>query len=238
MPSTSADGAGPATTVGTPGQHRAFSNPKQLYRADVPAARPVKKARKANREGKVAPAPKQLTKTASGPASTRKHAAGPASDGAVPSAGYPFPVDPGDHCETPLEAYQDIGPVLETLCSRLRKTKAELRIYDPYFCLGAMRAHLKTLGFLNVYNKKEDFYLKLAGNNLPPHDVLLTNPPYSKDHVSRILRHAASSAVPALLLVPAYVYGNFDGCGPFSASISQPTCHPTRAAVHAPPRPH
>ena len=62
------------------------------------------------------------------------------------------------------------------------------------------------MGFTNVYNKLEDFYSKLAGNNLPPHDVLLTNPPYSKDHVSRILRHAASSAVPALLLVPAYVH--------------------------------
>lgn len=39
-----------------------------------------------------------------------------------------------DHCETPFEAYRDIEPLLFQLAVRLKKTKAELMLYDPYFC--------------------------------------------------------------------------------------------------------
>ena len=66
-----------------------------------------------------------------------------------------------DHCETPAEAYEDVAPLLTALvradhtpaaaatpplltpqlhlCSqagRLGKSKAELRIYDPFYCQG------------------------------------------------------------------------------------------------------
>ena len=54
-----------------------FSDPKQLYKADVPAARPAKKAKKTKREAKDATAPKKLTKTTSEPASKRKREAEP-----------------------------------------------------------------------------------------------------------------------------------------------------------------
>lgn len=40
--------------------------------------------------------------------------------------------------------------------------------------------NLKALGFNNVYNKCEDFY----SVETPDFDVLLTNPPYSGEHVS------------------------------------------------------
>ena len=34
----------------------------------------------------------------------------------------------------------------------------ELRIYDPYYCNGAVVHHLGALGFRHVYNRNEDFY--------------------------------------------------------------------------------
>jgi len=46
---------------------------------------------------------------------------------------YPFQVDQADHCESGLEAFKHIVPVLTKLASTLKKTPAELRIYDPFF---------------------------------------------------------------------------------------------------------
>ena len=43
-------------------------------------------------------------------------------------------VDPADHCETPLDAYQMIAPALHMLAERLGKAPAALAVYDPYFC--------------------------------------------------------------------------------------------------------
>eukprot|EP00976_Prorocentrum_cordatum_P016546 332842-Prorocentrum_minimum.AAC.3 len=47
---------------------------------------------------------------------------------------HPFEWDPADDCETSIQAYRDIAPVLKKLASKLGKTKEELRIYDPYYC--------------------------------------------------------------------------------------------------------
>ena len=41
-----------------------------------------------------------------------------------------------------------------------------------------------------------------ASGCLPEHDVLVTNPPYTADHVERFLRFAVDNGKPWLLLVP------------------------------------
>ena len=55
---------------------------------------------------------------------------------------FAFEVDDDDHCETPAEAYEDIAPFLRLLAQRLGKHTHDLRIYDPYFCNGAVAAAL------------------------------------------------------------------------------------------------
>lgn len=69
-----------------------------------------------------------------------------------------------------------------------------------------MKRHLADLGFANVYNECEDFYARLSAHDYPEHDVLLTNPPYSSDHLQKIIRHVTTSGKPWLLLVPNFVY--------------------------------
>jgi hypothetical protein len=125
------------------------------------------------------------------------------------SAAYPFAVDGSDHAETPFEAYEDLAPLLRLVCKSGSKKKAkELRIYDPYFCDGAVKVHLKCAGFPNVYNVKEDAYAFMErGEGGPPaFDVLVTNPPYSADHVERLFRYCARQRKPCFLLLPHYFY--------------------------------
>ena len=116
---------------------------------------------------------------------------------------YPYPTDPSDHCETPLEAYADIKSVLVSLANSLKKPISDLAIYDPYYCEGNVKLRMKELGFNNVYNEKEDFYSKTSH---PEYDVLVTNPPYSYDNIEKLLTFTYSSGKPFLLLVPNYVY--------------------------------
>lgn len=47
-----------------------------------------------------------------------------------------------------------------------------------------MVENLKSLGFNHIYNKKEDFYKVIENNKIPEYDILITNPPYSEDHVN------------------------------------------------------
>jgi hypothetical protein len=119
---------------------------------------------------------------------------------------YPYEVEGDDHCESPLEAYQDIAPILERLAHECYKTKESLRIYDPYYCEGSVIERLNNLGFMSVHNKKEDFYKRLAANDLPEYDVLVTNPPYSEDHMEKLTNFVYHSNKPWFLLVPNYVY--------------------------------
>ena len=69
---------------------------------------------------------------------------------------YPFEPDPDDHCESPLEAYRDIAPLLHQLATRLSRRPSELRIYD-FYCAGTCVKHLAAVGFTSVYNRCEDF---------------------------------------------------------------------------------
>ncbi len=140
-------------------------------------------------------------------------AAAAASASSSSSAAYPFPVDGSDHAETPLEAYQDLAPLLRLVCkARFGKKKKpkDLRLYDPYFCAGRVKAQLAACGFPKCYNVKEDAYAYLEGGRGGPgadgFDVLVTNPPYSGAHVERLFRFCASQDKPCFLLLPHYFY--------------------------------
>jgi hypothetical protein len=57
-----------------------------------------------------------------------------------------------------------------------------------------------------VYNEKQDFYECIRTSTVPPYDVLVTNPPYSADHMQRLLAFCVTTSKPWFLLVPNYVY--------------------------------
>ena len=65
---------------------------------------------------------------------------------------------------------------------------------------------IEGLGFESVYNRKEDFYAVKRAKAFPDFDVLLTNPPYSQDHMEQLLEFCVSLSVPWFLLIPNYVY--------------------------------
>jgi len=118
-------------------------------------------------------------------------------------AEHPFMTESDDHCETDPKAYGDIVCALKRLAAKLKKPFKDLAIYDPYFCNGAVVKNLASHGFRNVYNKNEDFY---AMKEYPPHDVVVTNPPYSSDHVERLLQFVEKNKKPAFLLMPKYIH--------------------------------
>jgi hypothetical protein len=121
---------------------------------------------------------------------------------------FPYPTNPDDHCETPMQSYRDIVPVLDELCKCLGKKKTTLKIYDPYYCNGSVVNHLESLGYTHVYNRKEDCYAVWESKKEPSFDVLLTNPPYSNDHIDKLMRYLISSTFdkPFLLLMPQWVH--------------------------------
>ena len=123
---------------------------------------------------------------------------------AVTAIVHPFKVALDDHCESPPEAYRDLVPMLDLVAATLHKTRAELLIYDPYYCAGAMKKHLGALGFTNVHNECVDFYVSIYEKAIPPHDVVITNPPYSGSHVEKLLRFVRGNGKPFFLLMPNY----------------------------------
>ena len=119
---------------------------------------------------------------------------------------YPYKVVNDDHCETPLESYKDIDDIIATYAISIGKQRSDVSIYDPYYCEGSMIERLHTLGYRDIYNKKEDFYEMIRLDRIPPYDVLVTNPPYSMDHMEQLLRFVMKSSRPWFLLLPNYVY--------------------------------
>ena len=119
--------------------------------------------------------------------------------------------DPADDCETPPEAYAHVAPALAKLAQRLKRTRASLRIWDPYYCGGAAQRRLAALGFTAVANDPAlDFYDVVSGANgalTPPHDALVTNPPFSGDHAKRLVAYLAARPPnePFAVLAPAYI---------------------------------
>lgn len=142
------------------------------------------------------------------------------NDSSMGDKPWTFDTVPTDHAETPTEAYEDVSPVLDFIGSLLCQTRASLRIWDPFFCQGTMVQRLASLGFESVTNRNEDAYAVMSSGHEPPHDVLLTNPPFrslvlyvslilcSGDHIQRVVEYFAkpeNSELFWLLLVPQYI---------------------------------
>ena len=104
------------------------------------------------------------------------------------------PRDPADDCETPDVAYAHIAPLLRKLAQRLGKPPGALRIWDPYYCAGGVKARLGALGFGDVVNDPDaDFYDVVDGSRPPPpHDICVTNPPFSGNHARRLFEYLNS----------------------------------------------
>lgn len=125
---------------------------------------------------------------------------------------FPYKTDEDDHCETPLVAYKHIAPLLHHLLSgRREQNPSDLAIYDPYYCNGSVKTHMASLGFTNVYNRKEDCYNVWKQEALPDYDVFMTNPPYSTDHIDLLMefltnKTLTSKSKPWLLLMPNWVH--------------------------------
>ena len=116
---------------------------------------------------------------------------------------HPFPADRQWHSETSLPAYQDVAPFLDLVASQLGKNRSTLSIFDPYFCAGTMKKHLGSLGFHTVYNECEDFYSLICEGFVPPHDVLVTAPPYAKANMQRLFFFCNANAKPYFVRLPA-----------------------------------
>jgi len=144
-------------------------------------------------------------------------------DGRDPAvATFPYPVDESDHCETPTTAYAHIKPLLRyfagTATGTVPPSAAEigscspcsLSIYDPYYCDGGSILRLSSLGFPNVQNFREDCYAAWSKPDYDARfDILVTNPPYSGDHVGRLVKFLASEKFgtrPWMMLVPQWVH--------------------------------
>lgn len=86
--------------------------------------------------------------------------------------------------------------------------KDRCRIYDPYFCDGAVKCNLASLGFPLVHNVKEDCYQVWSSGSVPALDVLVTNPPYSDDHIPKLVDFLSSPTMASkawFLLMPQWV---------------------------------
>jgi hypothetical protein len=165
------------------------------------------------------------------------------------SSSHPFHAEYGDHFETPLVAYEHLLPALDLLAQRLKlKNRSALRVYDPFYCEGAVVSRLRSLGFSKVIHENVDFWAERASSgkrdSLPEFDVLVTNPPFSGDHKERIVRFCVELGKPWALLLPNYVAnksyysaslsGGSGSSGSNSSSVSSSSSSPSSAAAAAP----
>jgi hypothetical protein len=130
------------------------------------------------------------------------------SDGHQSSRGqHSFDTNVLDHCETPQVAYEHLREYLEVLGQSM--STASMRVWDPYYCDGAVKRIFREMGFTNIIHENADFYQLIKNKNIPPHEVLVTNPPYSEDHIHRLLEFVVGTEIvnqrPVCLLLPNWV---------------------------------
>lgn len=117
-----------------------------------------------------------------------------------------------DHCETPRLAYEHIIEFLELLSQSLPRVQpsTELQLWDPYYCNGGMKRTFESLGYTNIVHENVDFYKLIRHEStIPEHQVLITNPPYSDNHIHRLLEFVIQYEIPkqrpVCLLLPNWV---------------------------------
>jgi hypothetical protein len=85
-----------------------------------------------------------------------------------------------DDRETPLVAVQDLVSLV--IPALFQETDSRnIRVYDPYYCKGAIIELLGQCGFsrTNIFNENKDCYAVQKKREVPTNDMLITNPPYS-----------------------------------------------------------
>ena len=104
------------------------------------------------------------------------------------------PSTTADDCETSFDAISDILPLIQAVAAyNGHKSLSTTTIYDPYYCTGSVASHWARLGCRNFLNPNEDFYESAKMKTTPPHDVMVSNPPYSGDHIRRVIDFATKS---------------------------------------------
>ena len=128
------------------------------------------------------------------------------------SSPHPFPTVALDHCETPQLAYEHLNEFLRIYLRENTKDRTPTRIWDPYYCDGSMKRIFEDLGFPSdmILHENKDFYKLIATpDTIPHHSMLVTNPPYSDDHIDRLLEFCitreVSHEVPCCVLLPNWV---------------------------------
>lgn len=162
---------------------------------------------------------------------------------------HPFKTKFNDHFETSVEAINDVCFVVNEVKQLMRPSSPEsFRIYDPYYCAGAVVESWKSCGISNVINENRDFYLDIANNTVPVFDMLVTNPPFSDVHIPRLLQYLVTMKKPWAFLAPDYIatkewYSRFIK-NHFSSSphisrkdvrVKEVQCAPSRKKVPLPP---
>ena len=115
-------------------------------------------------------------------------------------------------------------------------------LYDPYYCQGRTETYLQQALALQeedptssttstdkqkksyrLIHRKRDFYQDIQNQQIPDHDLFITNPPYSDDHKIKCLEFAvhnqrskhkttnidgaSNTKIPFMILMPDYVAG-------------------------------
>jgi hypothetical protein len=103
-----------------------------------------------------------------------------------------------------LSAWQDITFIVDAIYT----TVSDVRVYDPYYCHGGTKELLSVCGFKKefIFNDPVNCYSAQREKSVPLHDILLSNPPYSGEHIRRALHYAVSTSKPWAFLLPSYVF--------------------------------
>jgi hypothetical protein len=132
-----------------------------------------------------------------------------------------------DHCETPHVAYEHLREFLNAIGAAMKirpPITTNLRIWDPFYCDGSMKRIFSDMGFTNVIHENQDFYQLVQEKKIPPHDILITNPPYSDDHIHRLLDFVVKVQIPnqrpSCLLLPNWVSRQPDYAARFVSPIT------------------
>ncbi|RNF25654.1 methyltransferase [Trypanosoma conorhini] len=135
-----------------------------------------------------------------------EHDADADADAAAGPLSHPFKAEFNDHFETSMEALRDIAVVVEQLRLLLRPSAPEnFVVYDPYYCAGTVVRHWNALGVQRVIHENRDFYKDVAEGKVPlDYDMLVTNPPFSGDHIERLFGYLVATKKPFAFLVPDY----------------------------------
>jgi hypothetical protein len=149
-------------------------------------------------------------------------------------------VEEDDHCESPLEAYKHVGSLLQRLATKLGKLPEDLCIYDPYYCDGSVKEKLSDLGFTNVINEKKDCYTVWQDPyQVPDFDMVVTNPPYSGDHMEKMMKflasHVSMKGKPWMVLAPQFLVKK-DYYAETTNAIRPFFLVPHKRYVYAPPK--